>query len=158
MTHEPADADRKGADRVLTVFVERVVQEQGAALCEVFGETMTGEGVAAWRTRPVPELRARFDIWRYPSGEIYAVGADGDRHQVHEMTLGRDPRRGNDPVPFPPAPDELVQEATELAESLGLRLQFRRTCIVVHSARGAVKQPFIESWQNTLELVGLGDD
>lgn len=140
---------------VAKVTVQQMQHDASTKLCTVTAQAADESVTVTWVTRPMPAIGQIFSIMRFGSGEVYAIGETGDRHQVSEIHRGMPGAAGADP-PFPPAPDDLVEEATRRAEELGLRLQFRRTGVVVHAARGAIKQPFIETWEHTLELVGLG--
>lgn len=144
---------RKG-ELILTVVVTSITLDDEALLAHVEATTVDGGGQAHWITRPAPGLGTPYWIFRFGNGEVCAVGADGDQHQLKDMSVGTPPTRQE--PPFPPAPPYIVEEATRRAEELGLRLDFRRTGVMVTSARGEIEQPFIETWENTLVLVGLG--
>jgi hypothetical protein len=148
----PRDLARKG-ELVARVRVDNVVFEVGSAISTVLAEDITGCFTAEWKTKPAPAVGDEFDIWRMGAGQVYAVGATGDRHQLSSMTSSTENRAGE--PPFPPADADLIQAATREARSLGLRLEFRRTSVVVGTPRGDIEQHFLGDWRNTLREAGL---
>jgi len=148
---QPRDLARKG-ELIARVRVTNVEFEVGSNVAHVLAEDVMACFTAQWRTRPPPSIGDEFDVWRLGAGEVYAVGGDGDRHQLSSMTSSGVPR---DPRPFGDPPPELVQAAAREARALGLRLEFRPTGVVVGTPRGDIEQHFIQTWVQTLRAAGL---
>jgi hypothetical protein len=147
----PRDLARKG-ELVARVRVSEVVFEVGSTISTVLAEDVMATFTAQWKTRPAPSVGDEYDVWRMGAGEVYAVGQDGDRHQLSSMTSSGVPR---DPRPFGDPPADLVQAAHQEAEELGLRLEFRATGVTISTPRGDIQQHFIQSWRETLRAAGL---
>lgn len=150
----PADLQRKG-ELIARVRVSEVVFEVGSQIATVLSEDVMATFTAQWKTKPAPTIGDEFDVWRMNAGEVYAVGPDGDRHQLSSMTSSGVPR---DPRPFGDPPADLVQAAHQEAADLGLRLQFRATGVTISTPRGDIEQHYIQSWRETLRAAGLPGD
>lgn len=136
--------------------VARVVYEPVTLLYRHTLMELDETSMAIFLSRPARRIGEEMRVVRFGSGEVYAVGKDGDRHQVSSIEQVSDPV-ANARSKTPDSEDRA--ELARHAEAMGVKADFERRAngwfIVVTMPAGKIVEPYAGSWYLTMVAAGL---